>query len=618
MNFFKKASGSPAKVSALPNGGSATQEGLALAMEDEYCGEMKHIPRSDSDTVPALSTTDKHWVPMRILETERRMPHGWGIMRFGPGHRPLRLHGGCETQHTEDLSPSAAAAARASAKQFWNGAEGYWKDGKMEGHGTYWFSNGDRYAGIFRDGKPGSKGTWWFGNGDSYQGQCGISKSKDSRGGDLMDDVTNLSREGQGIYWYHNGNRYEGQFEENQRSGDGTIWYADGGLYKGAWAKGEMEGRGKMEYANHEAYDGQWQAGTMHGRGVFFFSDGKVEFGSYVDGKRRGPAVRWNSDRSKAWQFEDGKLVSELDAAQINAGANPPPPPHGRNMAYATGLHCPHHSGTLHYPDGACYEGGLDDGVPEDDSGHARLVLASKICYEGQFASGQRHGEGREIHPDGHRYEGQFRAGAKEGEGRFWYPGGDQYYGGFKAGHRDGLGTYWFPDGAVLVSGYREGNPEGPGVWWSKDRLTAARTQDGSLLQKTTLSAATELAEDLAYPDEAEAASNDSHALTKLTLKSDAHTLRRLHYTREQRSNMFPPGEAAPLPVDPVADESTADLSILVGQEQISRYSTTDFHSLHASLATLDPRSPDTGQQQTLALPTTSDSPDSPEGIRTT
>lgn len=48
---------------------------------------------------------------------------------------------------------------------------GEFKNGKMEGQGTYTFANGDKYVGEFKDGKMEGQGTYTYVNGSKDVGE---------------------------------------------------------------------------------------------------------------------------------------------------------------------------------------------------------------------------------------------------------------------------------------------------------------------------------------------------------------------------------------------------------------------------------------------------------------
>ena len=48
---------------------------------------------------------------------------------------------------------------------------GFFKNNKRHGHGTYNFKSGDKYSGQWNKGNKHGQGTYYYSNGDKYSGQ---------------------------------------------------------------------------------------------------------------------------------------------------------------------------------------------------------------------------------------------------------------------------------------------------------------------------------------------------------------------------------------------------------------------------------------------------------------
>ena len=95
----------------------------------------------------------------------------------------------------------------------------------------------------------------------------------------------------------------------------------------------------------------------------------------------------------------------------------------------------------LHNSDGGrCASGDCDGGT-------GVMFYPDGTRYQGQFASGQRHGQGTLESPQVGRYEGTWRYGYREGSGVARYPDDSRYEGEFVANERQGRGTLYYPDG---------------------------------------------------------------------------------------------------------------------------------------------------------------------------
>ena len=113
--------------------------------------------------------------------------------------------------------------------------EGYWRDGKHHGKGTYSYSNGGKYVGDFVD--------------DEY--------------------------EGFGILYMEN-STMEGQFKKGRLNGKGKITYSDGSYYNGEVSDNIANGLGEKVYVNGDRYVGMFLYGKFHGKGTLYFNNGNI------------------------------------------------------------------------------------------------------------------------------------------------------------------------------------------------------------------------------------------------------------------------------------------------------------------------------------------------------
>jgi hypothetical protein len=122
--------------------------------------------------------------------------------------------------------------------------EGEWKNGRLNGQGTYTFANGDRYQGEFEDGKMHGQGTYYHladnqSKGDRYQGAFKYNKYH-----------------GQGTYTYANGDRYQGELKDGKKHGNGTFYHTAEDQWKGY------------------VYFGEFLKDKRHGQGIYTRPDG--------------------------------------------------------------------------------------------------------------------------------------------------------------------------------------------------------------------------------------------------------------------------------------------------------------------------------------------------------
>ena len=189
-------------------------------------------------------------------------------------------------------------------KTYKNGRyEGFFKNDKKDGKGTYYFNDGnkyygdwvedvrsgvgifyyqkgDKYEGEFLDGKKHGKGTYFYSNGDKYEGdfvndeRTGKGKMKYKKGERYEGDFLNGKKHGNGIYIFANGDRYEGEFKNNQIEGKGKFWYESmGDYYEGDFLNGKRHGKGVYKYQSGNIYEGDFVEGRKEGYGIFYFKE---------------------------------------------------------------------------------------------------------------------------------------------------------------------------------------------------------------------------------------------------------------------------------------------------------------------------------------------------------
>jgi hypothetical protein len=118
-------------------------------------------------------------------------------------------------------------------------------------------------------------------------------------------------------------------------------------------------------------------------------------------------------------------------------------------------------------------------------NGAGVFVSATRERYEGEFAEGNKHGQGAQFYADGQlRYRGNFRNDQRNGVGAYYYPNGDRYVGNFTANTPGGHGTYYFADGDHFTGQFRDGKRNGKGVMHHADGSNEAGTyQDDELVE---------------------------------------------------------------------------------------------------------------------------------------
>ena len=145
-----------------------------------------------------------------------------------------------------------------------------------QGEGVYtWMGPGEEedekvekavYKGEYKDGVKNGRGSMKFPNGDLYDGFW-----KDNK------------MEGEGTYTYKaTGDIYSGSFAAGKKSGEGRYEFGgDSSQLVGTWVDGAIT-TGSWELKGAAVYKGSFKNGKPDGEGSFKFSSGIEQSGSYV------------------------------------------------------------------------------------------------------------------------------------------------------------------------------------------------------------------------------------------------------------------------------------------------------------------------------------------------
>ncbi|KAK4755999.1 hypothetical protein SAY87_009756 [Trapa incisa] len=239
-----------------------------------------------------------------------------------------------------------------ACKFFWpTGAtyEGEFKNGFMDGKGTYMGPSGETYRGLWVMNMQHGQGMKSFVNGDCYEGVW-------RRG--LPD--------GQGKYQWHNGNYYIGQWRNGKLYGNGTLIWANGNRYDGFWEDGFPKGNGTYRWEDGSFYVGIWSKDPKEQSGTYYPS------GSASGNMDWNPHVVSNMELEDYWPGADGQQMWRMPKDGDAVARRKP-----RRKSVDGRLSVSDISGTLN-EDIAETEVNQGDGIPKEDY-EARLAAAKRL-----------------------------------------------------------------------------------------------------------------------------------------------------------------------------------------------------------------------------------------------
>jgi len=197
---------------------------------------------------------------------------------------------------------------------------------------------------------------------------------------------------------------YEGAFNLGIINGQGSFKWPDGSTYKGAVSNGRRSGFGLFKCSAGQIYEGDWQAGVRHGRGTASYREQQsttVYTGDWVCGVRQGYGLM---------KYASGNTYEGYWHADKKNGL---------------GLMIWHDKDNM-------YAGEWKDDLPHGQGENlwANVSLSKLVTkqissvYRGQWAHGQKHGDGSFFYSDGSQYAGQWENGDKNGDAVILYGDG--------------------------------------------------------------------------------------------------------------------------------------------------------------------------------------------------
>uniref|UniRef100_A0A3P9CMV9 Alsin Rho guanine nucleotide exchange factor ALS2 n=1 Tax=Maylandia zebra TaxID=106582 RepID=A0A3P9CMV9_9CICH len=192
-------------------------------------------------------------------------PNGRGVLKWCDG----RIYTGAFKNGLEDGFGEFVAPNKMLNKN--DHYQGYWKDGKMHGLGTYRYASGEVYDGSFQEGVR-------HGHGMLRSGKLNTSSPSVFIGQWLQDKKT-----GYGVFDdITKGEKYMGMWQDHQRQGTGVVVTQFGLYYEGAFKDNKMMGTGVLLSEDDTTYEGEFSDDwTLSGKGVLTMPNGDYLEGSF-------------------------------------------------------------------------------------------------------------------------------------------------------------------------------------------------------------------------------------------------------------------------------------------------------------------------------------------------
>ncbi|NXJ14888.1 ALS2 protein, partial [Odontophorus gujanensis] len=217
-------------------------------------------------------------------------PHGRGILKWADG----RMYSGTFRTGLEDGYGEYRVPNKALNKD--DHYVGYWKEGKMCGHGVYSYATGEVYEGCFQDNMRHGHGLLRSGKLTSSSPSMFIGQwTMDKKSGyGVFDDITR-------------GEKYMGMWQDDLCQGNGVVVTQFGLYYEGAFSTNKMMGTGILLSEDDTVYEGEFSDNwTLSGKGTLTLPNG-----DYIEGLFSG---EWGSGiKITGTYFKPSLYESEKD-----------------------------------------------------------------------------------------------------------------------------------------------------------------------------------------------------------------------------------------------------------------------------------------------------------------
>jgi hypothetical protein len=282
--------------------------------------------------------------------------------------------------------------------------------------------------------------------------------------GDLCGALCCVQQERVGLIRWRDGTYYAGELHQQSPHGRGVAVWADGSVYDGSWRHGLASGQGTLHEPAGSSCAGEWEAGALHGVGLRFSADGcrlwqgEWQRGTFVAGEERV----WRAAQAEEEDL-DAPFTAEQKwdwfteySGQFGIPPGPGPAADRALAAVAAAVAC-HASRAA--PRIACQWHSIlrhGDGVfTAEFTAGLRQLGGTSESYSGQWACGERQGQGTLTTPFGHTYSGEWERGELL-RGRLVGRWHGEYAGEFRGLKRHGRGVWSSAAGEQTYDGMWE------------------------------------------------------------------------------------------------------------------------------------------------------------------
>ena len=190
--------------------------------------------------------------------------------------------------------------------------EGQFVSGKINGTGTWYYPNNDKYVGSFKDNLPNGRGILYKADGSQVKGNwvSGEYKGEPIAAAQKTGCIAGNCNSGIGTYVMKDGSwKYTGNFENGQLNGVGKITYANGDTYNGAWINGLYNGYGTLTKQDGTKIEGNWTEGEFEAKAdpeIAKAEDEEEEEEEVIEPPVQAPKINNPDRKMKVWALVVG------------------------------------------------------------------------------------------------------------------------------------------------------------------------------------------------------------------------------------------------------------------------------------------------------------------------